>query len=74
MSIVADLVSLTAQLIAVYFNCYKGHKSCFFYNMFRGHNKIVCRSDYEIFCTRMDSTKEYNVSRFRGRQKLRKRV
>ena len=30
---------------------------CSFFNTLRGHNYIVCRSNYAIFCTRMDLTK-----------------
>ena len=30
--------------------------------MFRGHNNIVCRSDFAIFCTRMDFTKMFVIS------------
>ena len=35
---------------------------CFNFNMFKGHNNIVCRSKDTIFCTRMDFTKMFVMS------------
>ena len=52
----------------------KGRKSFFFISKCAGHIVISYMEVGEIFCTRMEFTKIYNVIKFRGNKKYRKHV